>query len=55
MDRLDFAEVKNTVGVVGTGLRPLPLGAAEETIVGTTSDDKEIQDIVRRVVQASFS
>jgi len=30
MDRLDFAEVKNTVGVVGTGLRPLPLGAAEE-------------------------
>jgi len=32
-----------------------PLVAAEETIIGTTSDDKEIQDMVRRIVQASFS
>lgn len=28
--------------------------AAEETIIGTTSDDIEIQDMVRRVVQAVF-
>jgi len=32
-----------------------PLVAAEETIVGTTSDDAEIQDIVRRIVQATFA
>ncbi len=32
-----------------------PQKAAEETIVGTTSDDVEIQGMVRRVVQAVFS
>ena len=32
-----------------------PQIAAEETIIGTTSDDVEIQDMVRRVVQATFS
>jgi len=31
-----------------------PQKAADETIVGTTSDDIEIQDMVRRVVQAVF-
>jgi len=31
-----------------------PQIAAEETIIGTTSDDAEIQDMVRRVVQATF-
>jgi nitric oxide reductase NorQ protein len=31
-----------------------PQKAAEETIIGTTSDDVEIQDMVRRVVQAVF-
>jgi nitric oxide reductase NorQ protein len=31
-----------------------PQKAAEETIIGTTSDDIEIQDMVRRVVQAVF-
>lgn len=32
-----------------------PQKAAEETIVGTTSDDVEIQGMVRRVVQAVFT
>jgi len=32
----------------------LPKVAAEETIVGMTSDDAEIQDIVRRIVEANF-
>jgi len=32
-----------------------PLSAAEETIVGMTSDEAEIQDIVRRIVQANFT
>jgi len=31
-----------------------PQKAAEETIIGTTSDDVEIQDMVRRVVHAVF-
>ncbi len=31
-----------------------PQKAAEETVIGTTSDDIEIQDMVRRVVQAVF-
>jgi len=32
-----------------------PKAAAEETIVGMTSDDAEIQEIVRRMVDANFS
>jgi nitric oxide reductase NorQ protein len=32
-----------------------PLAAAVETIVGTTSDDIEIQDIVKRIVKATFN
>ncbi|MEM4704120.1 MAG: AAA family ATPase [Candidatus Bathyarchaeia archaeon] len=32
-----------------------PLNAANETIVGTTSDDTEIQEIVRRIVKAVFN
>jgi nitric oxide reductase NorQ protein len=31
-----------------------PIEAAGETIVGTTSDDSEIQDVVRRVVESIF-
>jgi len=32
-----------------------PKVAAQETIVGMTSDDEEIQEIVRRIVEAKFS
>jgi len=32
-----------------------PQVAAEETVIGTTSDDAEVQEIVRRIVQANFS
>ncbi len=32
----------------------LPTEAAEETIICTTSDDPEVQEMVRRVVQANF-
>lgn len=32
-----------------------PLNAANETIVGTTSDETEVQDIVRRIVKAVFN
>jgi hypothetical protein len=31
-----------------------PLKTAEETIIGMTSDDVEIQDIVRRVIHSVF-
>jgi hypothetical protein len=31
-----------------------PAEAAEETIICTTSDDPEVQEMVRRVVQANF-
>ena len=31
-----------------------PLEAADETIVGTTSDDVEIQEMVRRVIRSAF-
>jgi len=32
-----------------------PLNAANETIVGTTSDDEEVQEMVRRVIKAAFN
>jgi hypothetical protein len=32
-----------------------PLAAANETIVGTTSDDIEVQESVRRIVKAIFN
>lgn len=32
-----------------------PLAAANETIVGTTSDDEEVQEMVRRVIKAVFN
>lgn len=32
-----------------------PLAAAIETIVGTTSDDEEVQEMVKRVIKASFN
>jgi len=32
-----------------------PLEAAEESIVGTTSDDVEIQEAVRRIIKRFFS
>lgn len=43
----------NWAVLVADGMTPLQ--AANETIVGTTSDDTEIQDIVRRIVKAVFS
>jgi hypothetical protein len=32
-----------------------PLNAATETIIGTTSDDEEVQEMVRRVIKAAFN
>jgi nitric oxide reductase NorQ protein len=32
-----------------------PLAAATETIVGTTSDDEEVQEMVKRVIKATFN
>ena len=32
-----------------------PLNAAIETIVGTTSDDEEVQEMVKRVIKAAFN
>ena len=43
----------NWAVLVGDGMTPL--AAANETIVGTTSDDIEVQDIVRRIVKATFN
>ena len=43
----------NWATLISDGISPKV--AAEETIVGMTSDDAEIQDIVRRVVEANFS
>jgi nitric oxide reductase NorQ protein len=43
----------NWAVLVGDGMTPL--AAANETIVGTTSDDIEIQDTVKRIVKATFN
>jgi nitric oxide reductase NorQ protein len=43
----------NWAVLVADGMTPLQ--AANETIVGTTSDDTEIQEIVRRIVKAVFN
>jgi hypothetical protein len=32
-----------------------PLNAANETVIGTTSDDEEVQEMVRRVIKAVFN
>ena len=43
----------NWATLVADGLTPK--AAAEETIIGTTSDNVEIQEIVRRIIHSHFS